>query len=93
MTLEQLEEWMEEAEWVDGRSEYDNMSNERSCRIFLHDEQHYVVYFCNGHPSEEWGDKGYIRGQYQPIPVQLETETIVVEKYILPDGNDIDWLM
>lgn len=93
MTLQELENWFEESEIVDSREEWDEYSNNRLCNIYLHKGNHYAVYFCNGHPSEQWGEKGYIRDSYEPVPVKRKTETIVIEKWLCPDGHEVDWHM
>lgn len=38
---------------------------------------HYKVSFCNGSPDEIYvAGKGYIRGEYQPMPTTQKTRTI-----------------
>jgi hypothetical protein len=88
MSLDELLDWIDEAEWVSGGSEYDSMSNHEEWRIYSYKGAHYIVYFCNGHPSEKWGDNGYDRDVYCPMPVFPKTETIVREYFVHECGQE-----
>ena len=85
MTKDELKQWLAESKRVDGHSDFDESGNRAEWRIFERDGQLYRLAFLNGHPSEKWGEKGYIRGVYEPRKVIRETETIEVVSYREPD--------
>ena len=93
MTLNELNEWMKEADPVHWMEDYDDRSNLHECRIYFYKNHHYAVYFCNDHPCEVFGDKGYIREHYHPMLVTMKTRTIQVDEWFHENGKSIDWFM
>ncbi len=79
MTLQELNEWLESAKFVDYEIECDDVEyDDRSIKhIYLKDGKHYAINFNQGHPSEEYGPKGDIRGQYKPITVVKKEEMVL----------------
>ncbi len=85
MTKDELKQWMAESKRVDGQSEFDERGNCDEWRIYERDGQLYRQSFMNGHPCEKWGEKGHIRGVYEPRKVIRETETVEIVRYRQPD--------
>jgi hypothetical protein len=81
MTRKELEQWLAEAKFVDGESEFDQNGNCEESRIYEHNGQLYRLHFCNGTPSEKWGDKGFVRGVFEPRMVVRETQMVEVISY------------
>lgn len=68
MTLPELKSWIASARHVERESdEYD--SNNTASSIYEKDGRFYRIEFMNGHPSEKYGERGYLRGVYEPEPV------------------------
>lgn len=81
MTKAELMEWIESANlnYAESHSGYDENGNFYDTRIYEKDGSFYKIEFCNDHPSEVYGVKGYIRGEYQPVKVKrIETQVIQV---------------
>ena len=71
MNLQELNEWIKSAKYVDtDNEETDSCTNHYCSRIYEKDGQFWQVDYCNEYPSEKWGEKGYIRGVYEPQPVR-----------------------
>jgi len=81
MTMEELEQWLAKAKQVDGEREVDSNGNSDESRIYEHEGQLYRLHFQNGSPCEQWGEKGYIRGVYEPRKVIRETEMVEMVTY------------
>jgi putative component of toxin-antitoxin plasmid stabilization module len=97
MTLEELEDWLDgnfgdvkPVHWIE---EYDSNLNLLQCIIYSYKDRHYAVYFSNAQPSEKWGDKGYERGVYQPVEVEVRHETVIVDNWYTTGGDNIDYFM
>ena len=82
MNTQELADWLKESEFVHCDTETDGCGNVLTTRIYLKDGKYYRMEFCNGYPSEKWGDKGYIRGEYEPIKV-FKKEVEVIETFYL----------
>lgn len=80
MTKDELMEWIKSADYITSDSEgYDENGNLDEERIYEKDLTFYKIHFMNNHPSEVWGVKGYIRGEYQPVKVKrIERQIIQV---------------
>jgi len=79
MTEEQLNEWFKTVKYVEhARLEYDSRSNKESALIYEDESgKFYMVEYMNGNVSEEWGEKGYIRGSY--LPTEVVKKVTIVE--------------
>ena len=82
MTKEELVTWIKTAKYVDGSPEYNEREKEWSYSIYEFEGEIYRVDYCNGHFSEEWGDKGCIRGSYKPYRVEKKVEIIEQVDYV-----------
>ena len=65
MTLQELNDWIKSTKHIE-TSIYliDSCGNEDYYKIFKKDIKFYKIEYMNGHPYERWGDRGYIRGEY-----------------------------
>jgi len=77
MTKEELDQWFKEAEWVNG-SYHESDGNVWEERIYKHSGEFFVLSFCNNRPSSVYGEKGYVKGVYQPTPVTPTERTVKV---------------
>ena len=91
VTKDELLEWIEEADAVEWYEEFDSSGNHEQWNIYAYKGKYFVVYFTNGHPCEKWGDRGYVRGEYEPMEVFLKTETITREYFVHECGNEAGW--
>lgn len=82
MNVEELADWLKASEFVDCDASTDGCGNALTTRIYLKDGQYYRLEYCNGYPSEKFGEKGYIRGVYEPIEV-FKKEVEVIETFYL----------
>jgi hypothetical protein len=82
MNTKELADWLKDVEMVHCDEEVDKCGNRLSERIFSKNGKHYRLEYCNGYPSEKWGEKGYIRGVYEPIEV-FKKEVEVIETFYL----------
>jgi len=67
MKLQELEDWIKSANYVEhGQHEFtDSCGNEETSIIYEKDGKHYKIEFQNGHPYERYvSGKGYVRGEY-----------------------------
>jgi hypothetical protein len=72
MNLQELNEWMKSHKCVDTTDfDIDGCDNRYYSKIYEVNGQFFKVDFCNKYPSEKWGEKGYVRGVYEPKPVRL----------------------
>jgi hypothetical protein len=81
MTRVELDEWVAQCKVVDHHEEFDERGNCHEWRIYESNGQLYRLSFCNGHPCETLGAKGYIRGVYEPRKVIRETKVVEVTRY------------
>jgi hypothetical protein len=81
MTLEELKVWMKVSSPIDWNTEYDSCTNELEQRIWKRDDKLWAIDFCNDHPSEVWGEKGFIRDVYEPYEVTKETRMVEITEY------------
>ena len=44
--------------------------------IYEKDGKDYAIEFCNGEAKEKWGEKGYIRGEYEVKEVVRKTRMV-----------------
>lgn len=82
MTLKELKNWLKSAVFIS--STYEHVGgNKYKTSIYEKDGQLYAINSCNDHPSEKWGEKGYIRGEYEsPRPVTRKTRRVsYIEEY------------
>jgi hypothetical protein len=63
---EEIREWINQTETVDSSWEDDD-GNELEQRIVKKDGELFLIEFCNRTISERWGEKGFARGEYEPI--------------------------
>ena len=82
MDTQELGKWFEDAAIVHSKEDIDGCTNIYLTRIYLKDGKYYRLEYCNGHPCEKWGEKGYIRGVYEPIEV-FKKEVEVIETFYL----------
>lgn len=77
MNKQEIKEWIESGDLVDIiKSEYDESGNFYSENIYKKDDKYYLIYFYDRIPSEKWGEKGFIRGVYEPIEVTRHTRMV-----------------
>lgn len=92
MTLDELKDWMTTNKFVAfGHESVDGCGNEEVQKIYSVDGKLFSVHFCNGHPTEKWSDKGYVRGVYEPEPVRAKHTVSVdttYEKWSAPQSLD-----
>lgn len=70
MNLTELNAWMKSHKCIDTTSvDIDGCDNRYYSKIYEVDGKFFKVDFCNNYPSEKWGNRGYIRGEYEPKPV------------------------
>jgi hypothetical protein len=74
MSRDELNEWMKSHKCVDTTDfDIDGCDNRYYSKIYEVDGEFFRVNFCNKYPSEKWGEKGYIRGVYEPEQVHKES--------------------
>ena len=84
MNKEQLEKWIKEAQYATtSRKDYDASGNCWATVIYRHSGKLHSLSFLNRHPCEKWGEKGWIRGVYEPQEVVRKTK-MVEEVYYEP---------
>lgn len=81
MTKEELVQWLSQSKMVDGDTEFDESGNCEEWRVYERDGELFRLEFLNGRPCEKWGDKGYIRGVYEPKKVIRKTKMVEVVWY------------
>lgn len=78
---EGIKKWIRESELVTSEIDRCRSGNIYEERVYRKDGQLYVLSFCNRQVCSRWtDDKGYKRGEYQPIPVTV-TEKIEEIRY------------
>jgi hypothetical protein len=82
MTLQEIREWMKDKKRVDSHYEHDSNGNCEGYDIFEHEGALWQVNFCNEYPSEVWGEKGYIRGLYEPVKVKKNVRMVEDVTYV-----------
>ena len=82
MNTKELADWLKDAEFIHCDKEVDGCGNHLSTRIYVHDGKYYRLEYSNGHPCQAWGDKGYIKGVYEPTEV-FKREVEVIETFYL----------
>jgi hypothetical protein len=88
MNKEELKEWFKQSKYIClSSSEYDESGNYWSEAIYEHNGKPYSISFCNKETLEKWGEKGYIRGVYEPREVIRKTEMIERVYYELKESN------
>ena len=87
MTKDELTVWIKAAECVDRESHYDGRGNTWGMCIYKVAGMLYRVSFCNDSPDEVWGDKGYIRGVYEPERVTAVEYTEIHIDYVAVKRN------
>lgn len=65
MNLTELKDWIKSSKFVES-SGYESDSNWYETTIYEREEQFFSLGYCNGHPSEKWDGKGFIRDVYEP---------------------------
>lgn len=84
MTLDEIKQWVKEAKWVDTTREWpDSCGNEEEKRIYTYgdDSQLWAIDSCNGHITEKYGEKGYIRDEYEPRKVKAISRIVTLTEY------------
>lgn len=82
MNVNELADWIRKSEFVHEDTETDDRSNVYKSRIYRNGGKLYRLEYCNGYPCEKWGEKGYIRGVYEPVEV-FKKEVEVIETFYL----------
>ena len=71
MTLQELNDWIKSAKHIEtSRVEIDGCGNEDYYRIFKKDNKFYKIEYMNDHPYNTWGERGFIRGDYNIAEVK-----------------------
>ncbi len=89
MNKQELEEWVKGTELCDEFQHYDSSSNNYRSVVYKKGSDFFVLEYCNGGVCEKFGDKGYVRGVYEPIPVTLKTEVVTKEFWVDEEGNNV----
>jgi hypothetical protein len=78
MKRSELDEWMLNNKFVTYDDYYDERGNHYVTRIYEDSQgKLFKIEFCNDHPYEKWGEKGFIRGDYsEPLEVVKKTRTV-----------------
>ena len=81
MNLEELKEWLKDAVIVYSNGEWEESGNYYGEEVYQKDGKLYRLgIYKDGwgkdHFVEKWGEKGYVRGVYEPIPVKRYSEMI-----------------
>ena len=80
MTKIELDNWIKSAKYVTcAQDYYDDNTNHYVATIYEKNGELFQIEFCNGHPYEKWGGKGFIRGEYS-IPRKVKKVTRMVEQ-------------
>lgn len=82
MTKQEILDWVKQHKRIDGSFEYDENGNKWGQTIHQVGEDFFAVEWCNDHPSEKWGDKGMIRGFYDPTKVKKHVKLVEHVTYI-----------
>lgn len=85
MTKDELNNWLKTNRSIDREFHYDENGNKEGSTYHKIGDQYYAVDWCNDHPCEKWGDRGYIRGFYEPRKVEKVVEMVEVTSYIDPE--------
>jgi hypothetical protein len=81
MTLQELNDWIKTAKLITTKHAYDH-GNDWATKIYEKNGQLYAIEFCNNHPFEQYGTKGWIRGVYaEPKKVKKKIRVIKEEYY------------
>lgn len=92
MNYQEMCSWLKSAKYVATWFEdHDKCDNDWCDEIYEKDGKFYSVSFCNNHVSEKFGERGYIRGEYEPTEVikKVETKTIEVVTWEPPEENNV----
>jgi len=88
MTKQEIDNWMRDAEFVDSIVSDQDRDNEYETHIYKREEQLYAIYFCNGYVSERYTEgKGFVRGEYELIPVTKSTRKSVI---MIEEWRDVE---
>lgn len=87
MTLGELKNWIKSSELVDEITHWDD--NQYISRIYKKGDGYFVVEFCNGHPTEKFGDKGYERWVYELVRVVPKMEIVERHFWLTNEGHEI----
>lgn len=83
MTKQELHDWLKSATYVcTPYQRYDENGNDNRQEIWQKDGKYYELGKCNGAYDEVWGDKGYLRGVYQPIECRKEERTRTITETV-----------
>jgi hypothetical protein len=85
MTKNELTNWLKANPSVDREFRYDENGNSHDETYHKIGEEYFAISWCNNHPCEKWGDKGYIRGFYEPRKVKKVVEFVEITSYIGED--------
>lgn len=88
MNRDELTIWIKTNPIIDREFSYDENGNLEGETYHKIGEQYFAVSWCNDHPCEKWGEKGYIRGFYEPRKVKKVVEMIEITSYIDPEEYD-----
>ena len=74
MNLQELKKWMKSNVCIEhSDSDIDSCDNRFYSKIYEVDGKFFKVECCNDGPCEKWGERGYVRGVYEPIPCHKES--------------------
>lgn len=83
MTKEELHKWLNSAVFeCTSHQEFDESGNDHRTEIWAKDGKYYKLSKCNSGYCEAWGDRGYLRGIYQPIECEKEERTRTITETI-----------
>jgi hypothetical protein len=81
MSLDEIKSWIKGTKCIDyAHVDRDSCDNVWEERIYQKDGKLYSIQFLNDYPSEKWGGKGYIRGEYEITEVTRYEHQVIVNK-------------
>ena len=83
MNKQELNDWIKSATFDCFAEDINDDGNLRQTLIYKKDGKLYSIDYCNHEPNEVWGERGYIRGVYQPKEVTRHTR-MIKETYYEP---------
>jgi len=87
--IQQLREWLQDALYIDGDTDYDGSDNRWEIRIYGHDGKFYQVNYLNGEPLEDTPKNKSSENTYTVTEVFRKERVITQVYWENGDGEEI----
>jgi hypothetical protein len=81
MTKDELNDWLKANPAIDREFRYDENGNREGQTYHKIGDEYFEVCWSNDRPCEKWGDKGPIRGFYEPRKVEKTVDLVEIISY------------